>query len=760
MLEGVTRMTKILIGAAMVLGFAAVSAAQAPPLLTPFNGVVTTASGEARTGVVAVMFAIYEEPQGGAPLWSEVQSVHLDAGGQYVTLLGALSPAGLPLELFTTGQARWLGVQVETEAEQPRVLLASVPYALKAGDANTIGGLPPSAFLRAPEPDATGGGLAACVGCDTGGAILSRTTGVDGDGAITALNTINDRLLVREGVSGATALGSADTIVAEHSANTGISILTPNTSSGQLVFGDPESSAAGRLLYSHPNNNMVLYTNGAERLRLTGLGRLGLGTSAPQALLDVRGNALFQASAVPGAVPFPNSDTLVFEENASGGMQFLNPVNSAVSIAFGSPASNVAGRLLYVHGDNSMRVHTNSLERLRILSNGRVGIGTTVPAQMLDVAGTVKAAAFVGDGSGLTGLPGGGGGAGLGPNTFTGTQTINVGNLDLDPSSAGAGNLTKNGTRFLHNYGTKNTSLGFGAGSFMVVTGFGTGNTAVGFQALQSNTMGDHNTAVGAHALEANIFGVGNTASGYQALVSNEDGAQNTATGHLALHQNITGNSNTASGFAALLLNTGGFNTAVGGLALDGNVTGTNNTAVGYGSDVSSSNLTNATAIGANATVNASNKIRLGSNAVSVIEGQVAYTFTSDRDQKERFTPLDGRVVLEKLRGIPVQSWNYIGQDPARFRHYGPVAQDFFAAFGQDAVGIAGTPTTLNSGDMQGILMSAVQALEARTAEQGETIARLDAIRVEQQRLIHALEARLAALERGTGPASGAPAGN
>jgi hypothetical protein len=96
------------------------------------------------------------------------------------------------------------------------------------------------------------------------------------------------------------------------------------------------------------------------------------------------------------------------------------------------------------------------------------------------------------------------------------------------------------------------------------------------------------------------------------------------------------------------------------------------------------------------------------------------------------------------MRGINLSSWNYIGQDPKQFRHYGPMAQDFFAAFGHDAVGTIGTPTTLTSGDLDGILMVATQALETRTVEQKEEIRDLRAENNE-------LRARLEALERSLG---------
>ena len=63
-----------------------------------------------------------------------------------------MTPDGLPLQLFATGAARWLGVQAEGQAEGPRVLLASAPYALKAADAETLGGLPVSAFALVGAP--------------------------------------------------------------------------------------------------------------------------------------------------------------------------------------------------------------------------------------------------------------------------------------------------------------------------------------------------------------------------------------------------------------------------------------------------------------------------------------------------------------------------------------------------------------------------------------------------------------------------------
>jgi trimeric autotransporter adhesin len=246
-----------------------------------------------------------------------------------------------------------------------------------------------------------------------------------------------------------------------------------------------------------------------------------------------------------------------------------------------------------------------------------------------------------------------------------------------------------------------------------------------------------------------NINGNHNTADGFLALSLNSTGTDNTATGLGAMFLNTTGVANTASGSGTLNGNTtGDRNTAFGANALSFNHTGSGNTAIGYGADVFMINLNNATAIGQGAFVDASDKIRFGNTDVSVIEGPVGFTSSFDRNRQESFFPVDGEDVLAKIRDLTIGSWNFTGQNPGRFRHYGPAAQDFFAAFGRDGVGSIGTPTTITSTDMDGILMIAAQALETRTLTQEQRALgqakEVEALRAENRHL----SARLEALER------------
>src|SRR5580692_12427907 len=121
------------------------------PPVVKFSGVLTDVNSKALTGTVGVTFSLYNEAEGGVALWVETQNVSPDKAGHYSVMLGSTSH-GIPAELFASGEARWLGVQAQGQTEQPRTLLMSVPYALKALDAETVGGLPPSAFMKAAAP--------------------------------------------------------------------------------------------------------------------------------------------------------------------------------------------------------------------------------------------------------------------------------------------------------------------------------------------------------------------------------------------------------------------------------------------------------------------------------------------------------------------------------------------------------------------------------------------------------------------------------
>jgi hypothetical protein len=159
------------------------------------------------------------------------------------------------------------------------------------------------------------------------------------------------------------------------------------------------------------------------------------------------------------------------------------------------------------------------------------------------------------------------------------------------------GNLSRNGALFVHTTGANNVFVGEGVGN-LATTGYGantalgddallsntTGccNSAVGKNALRNNTTGLSNSAFGAAALYANTTGVRNSAVGVRALFANTTGVRNSAVGYAALQANSSGDNNSAVGYGALRYNnTGAGNAAFGHNALRGNATGANNSAFG-----------------------------------------------------------------------------------------------------------------------------------------------------------------------------------
>ncbi len=229
------------------------------PRLIQFNGAVTDSAGKPATGSVKITFSLYQFQEGGTPLWSETQSLALDSQGHFDAYLGAASPAGVPLDLFSTGAARWLGVQPELPgaAEQPRVLLVGVPYALKAADAETLGGKPASAYVlsesqasTAVSPAGTGQLEAQGSAKSAAGASDSKTPQVGGSGTTnyiplwTSSSTLGNSELFQGattkyvGVNTATPQAQLDTVSSSLWAIRGLARGTDKNTAGVVGIGE------------------------------------------------------------------------------------------------------------------------------------------------------------------------------------------------------------------------------------------------------------------------------------------------------------------------------------------------------------------------------------------------------------------------------------------------------------------------------------------------------------------------------------------
>jgi hypothetical protein len=120
------------------------------------------------------------------------------------------------------------------------------------------------------------------------------------------------------------------------------------------------------------------------------------------------------------------------------------------------------------------------------------------------------------------------------------------------------------------------------------------------------------------------------------------------------------------------------------------------------------------------------------SSGAVLAPGGSSWGTVSDRNAKENFDPTDGQDILERLAAIEISTWNYKAQDSA-IRHMGPMAQDFFAAFG-----LGEDEKRINTVDADGVALAAIQGLNQKLHQKLE----------EKDRQIDALESRLAKLER------------
>lgn len=268
------------------------------------------------------------------------------------------------------------------------------------------------------------------------------------------------------------------------------------------------------------------------------------------------------------------------------------------------------------------------------------------------------------------------------------------------------------------------------------VTGTQWNNINVGLYsvAMGNNTIasGNSSTAMGNNTLAS---GANSTAMGINSIAS---GTNSTAMGINTIASNISstamGNNTVASGTSSTAMGRNTIASGANSTAMGFNTTASGNNSTAMGSYVSTNSKTGAFIIGdqfgTGSTSSADNEMTMGfsggfrlytnsgatTGAFLPANGN-AWVSVSDVNRKENFEPLDGEEVLQKISKIEFTSWNYKQQDPKIYRHYGIMAQDFYKAFGHDQFGTVGNDTTVNPIDMIGIDMTAIQALEKRTAD-------------------------------------------
>ena len=223
-----------------------------------------------------------------------------------------------------------------------------------------------SAFLEVDTVSTSGGGVMT-FGTGSAGVTATEAMRIDSSG----------RLLV--GTTNVGYSGVDLTVGDTTDSQNGLSIQTSTTGNGYLLFGDGSGAASyrGQINYKHGDDYMAFSTANTEAMRIDSSGRVGIGTSSPDARVKIVGDDT--ASGITLRLDGGGVQTqrgIVF---AVGGADygFINiPVGGGGAMSFGTGSAGAAA------------------ERMRIDSSGNVGIGTSSPPCLLYVASVANPTAI------------------------------------------------------------------------------------------------------------------------------------------------------------------------------------------------------------------------------------------------------------------------------------------------------------------------------------------------------------------------------
>jgi hypothetical protein len=461
-------------------------------------------------------------------------------------------------------------------------------------------------------------------GALTAGALILGTSG----GAPTGLSAATSgRVLVSMGVGTSPTYTSNPTLGSNAIGGVTGTLTLANSSSGSVVLTPPTVVGGGTIITFPATTTTLAGLASTQSFTQVNTFSSSVGSTSPTSGAVIItgglgvGMAGYFGSKIEVGTTGTTTGTVVFENGSSGTITLTPPSGALGTVVVTLPngTTTLAGLAM-----------TQTFTSTNTFSNA-VSMTLNTDATSASVGGTLTVT----------------GGVGISKKLFVGTL------LDIVTSSSTAGQLTQNGSRLMHTYGTQNLFVGLDAGNFTLgATATGAlSNLGFGREALKSVTTGQRNCCFGdvvsnllTYGSDNTIFGTfagsalttanGNTAIGKSALGTNATSLRNTAIGMNALGSCI-GAANVAVGFnaAQALTGTAGTNAfnvcigyaaglqvqTIGGITAASLTTGTNNTMLGTNAGSTVATGTYRTAVGSDSICESNNAIKFGRDTLDVV---------------------------------------------------------------------------------------------------------------------------------------------
>jgi hypothetical protein len=371
----IRRLMVLAVAALITLGANGIGRCVIPHYIN-YQGVVTDANGITIDGAHDLTFKIYVGILSTTPIWTEKHTGATITDGLFNVILGTLTP--LPDSLFASGSTRYMGIAVDLDAEMtPRMRITSVPWAFKAGIADSALSVSTTTAGWAVSDNDVYSTVSGNIGIGTSSPLTKlHVRGYNINLPPAAL--LNDYLTVEAG----------DAVMGLYSDNGGT--YGSAVSLGEVVAGVLSNKwslyrttgASSRLSFSFGTDPSYAVNPAILTMKSTGV---GIGTTAPARKLEINDTQAYlrlTSSSAQGSV-LEIKSTPTDPGTWRGRIDFVNGSNGIDASIESYPLGfmDQPGMIFKTAGYSRLFIHQTS---------GNVGIGTSTPAEKLEVAGSIK----------------------------------------------------------------------------------------------------------------------------------------------------------------------------------------------------------------------------------------------------------------------------------------------------------------------------------------------------------------------------------